>query len=110
VTLLPNPEMLEAFTEDKHAISIARIENHYMANLGWLEDGQLLRGTEKLRGIPAVIVQGRHDCCTPPQAAWALKKAWPEVDLQIVPDGGHLYNEPGILDGLIRATDRFAGK
>ncbi len=110
VTLLPNPEMLEAFTEDKHAISIARIENHYMANLGWLQTGQLLRGTDKLRGIPGVIVQGRHDCCTPPKAAWALKKAWPEVDLQIVPDGGHLYNEPGILDGLIRATDRFSGR
>jgi proline iminopeptidase len=25
-----------------------------------------------------------------------------------VPDGGHLYNEPGVLDGLIRATDRFS--
>ena len=55
-----------------------------------------------------MIVQGRHDSCTPPRAAWALKKAWPEVELQIVPDGGHLFNEPGILDGLIRATDRFA--
>ena len=64
---------------------------------------------EKLRGIPGVIVQGRHDCCTPPRAAWELKRAWPEVELNIVPDGGHLYNEPGILDGLIRATDRFAG-
>ncbi|MBA2635116.1 MAG: prolyl aminopeptidase, partial [Sphingomonas sp.] len=61
-----------------------------------------------LRGIPGIIVQGRHDTCTPPRAAWSLKKAWPEVDLQIVPDGGHLFNEPGILDGLIRATDRFA--
>ena len=48
--------------------------------------------------------------CTPPSAAWALKKAWPEVELQIVPDGGHLYSEPGITDGLVRATDRFAGK
>ena len=37
---------------------------------------------EKLRGIPGVIVQGRHDSCTPPRAAWALKKAWPEVELQ----------------------------
>jgi proline iminopeptidase len=55
-----------------------------------------------------VIVQGRHDSCTPPKAAWALKQAWPEVDLQIVPDGGHLFNEPGVLDGLVRATDKFA--
>jgi proline iminopeptidase len=108
VTLLPDAEMLEEFTEDNHAIAIARIENHYMRNLGWLDDNQLLENAGKLKGIPGVIVQGRHDCCTPPSAAWDLKKAWPEVDLQIVPDGGHLFTEPGITDGLVRATDRFA--
>ena len=109
VTLLPDAEMLEEFTEDNHAIAIARIENHYMRNLGWLDDNQLIENAGKLKGIPGVIVQGRHDCCTPPSAAWDLKKAWPEVDLQIVPDGGHLFTEPGITDGLVRATDRFAG-
>jgi proline iminopeptidase len=109
VTLLPNQHVLEEFTEPQKAVAIARIENHYMINKGWLEEGQLLAGAGKLRGIPGVIVQGRHDCCTPPRAAWALKKAWPEVELNIVADGGHLFNEPGILDGLIRATDRFAG-
>ena len=57
-----------------------------------------------------MIVQGRYDCCTPPVTAWDLKKAWPEVELNIVPDAGHLFNEPGILDGLIRATDAFAGR
>ena len=110
VTLLLDPQMLAEFTEDERAIAIARIENHYMANKGWLEEGQLLKGADKLRGIPGVIVQGRHDNCTPPSAAWKLKKAWPEVELQIVPDGGHLYSEPGILDGLVRATDRFADR
>jgi len=109
VTVLPSEETVEHFTSPEVAVAIARIENHYMANGGWLEEGQLLRDVEKIRHIPGVIVQGRHDTCTPPKAAWALKKAWPEVELNIVPDGGHLYNEPGILDGLIRATDRFAG-
>jgi len=109
VTLLPDAKMLAEFTEDSRAIAIARIENHYMANKGWLEEGQLLKGAEKLRSIPGIIVQGRHDNCTPPSAAWKLKKAWPEVELQIVPDGGHLYSEPGITDGLVRATDKFAG-
>ena len=108
MTLRPSRDTVEAHTSDRFAIAIARIENHYMASGGWLAEGELLRGADKLRHIPGVIVQGRHDTCTPPKAAWALKKAWPEVDLQIVPDGGHLYNEPGILDGLIRATDRFA--
>jgi len=110
VTLLPNEHVLEEFTEPKKAVAIARIENHYMINKGWFEEGQLLAGAPKLKGIPGVIVQGRHDCCTPPRAAWALKQAWPEVELNIVPDGGHLFNEPGILDGLVRATDKFADR
>ena len=110
VTLLPSQSTIDHFTSSEVAIAVARIENHYMASQGWFEEGQLLRqAAEKLRGIPGVIVQGRHDCCTPPVAAWKLKQAWPEVELNIVPDGGHLFSEPGVTDGLVRATDRFAG-
>jgi proline iminopeptidase len=109
VTLLPSPSTIDHFTSPEVAVAVARIENHYMANHGWLEEGQLLRGADRLKGIPGVIVQGRHDTCTPPVAAWKLKQAWPEVELNIIPDGGHLFSEPGVLDGLIRATDRFAG-
>jgi proline iminopeptidase len=110
VTLLPSEETIEHFTSPEVAVAVSRIENHYMANHGWLEEGQLLRGAaEKLRGIRGVIVQGRHDTCTPPVAAWKLKQAWPEVELNIIPDAGHLFNEPGNLDALVRATDRFAG-
>ncbi len=110
VTLLPSPETVEHFTSPEVAVAVARIENHYMANNGWLKERQLLRGAaEKLRGIPGVIVQGRHDTCTPPIAAWKLKQAWPEVELNIIPDAGHLFNEPGNLDALVRATDKFAG-
>ena len=110
VTLLPHPEVIEEFTEPDKAIAVARIENHYMHNKGWFEPGQLLRDAGRLHGIPGVIVQGRHDCCTPPRAAWALKQAWPDVELNIIPDGGHLFNEPGVLDGLIRAADKFASR
>ena len=108
VTLLPDIKMIAEVTGDKRALEIARIENHYMVNRGWLEPGRLRRDAARLKGIPGVIVQGRHDCCTPPRASWELKRVWPEVELQIIPDGGHLYSEPGVLDGLIRATDRFA--
>jgi proline iminopeptidase len=109
VTLLPSPSTIEHFTAPEIAVAVARIENHYMANRGWLEEGQLLRDAVKLKGIPGVIVQGRHDTCTPPIAAWKLKQAWPEVELNILPDGGHLFSEPGNLDALVRATDKFAG-
>src|SRR5882757_286899 len=84
VTLLPSPSTIEHFTSPEVAVAVARIENHYMASHGWLEEGQLLKGAaEKLRGIPGVIVQGRHDTCTPPIAAWKLKQAWPEVELNL---------------------------
>jgi proline iminopeptidase len=109
VTLLPSPSTIEHFTAPDVAVAVARIENHYMANHGWLEEGQLLRDATKLKGIPGVIVQGRHDTCTPPIAAWRLKQAWPEVELNIIADGGHLFSEPGNLDALVRATDRLAG-
>jgi proline iminopeptidase len=109
VTLLPSPSTIEHFTSPEIAVAVARIENHYMANHGWLAEGQLLEGAKKLHGIPGVIVQGRHDTCTPPVAAWLLEQAWPEVDLNIIPDAGHLFSEPGNLDALVRATDRFAG-
>jgi proline iminopeptidase len=108
VTLLPDPHVIEEHTSDDFAIAIARIENHYMVNKGWLEEGQLLANAHKLKNIPGVIVQGRYDMCTPPVSAWDLKQAWPEVELNIVPDGGHLFTEPGVLDALVRATDRFA--
>jgi proline iminopeptidase len=81
-----------------------------MINHGWVEEGQLLQGASRLRHIPGVIVQGRYDACTPPTAAWELHKIWPEAELHIVPDGGHLFSEPGILDRLIRATDAFASQ
>ena len=110
VTLLPSPETIEHFTSPQVAVAVARIENHYMARHGWLEEGQLLRNATRLHGIPGIIVQGRHDSCTPPIAAWRLKQAWPEVELNIIPDAGHLFSEPGVLDGLIRATDRFADR
>ena len=110
VTLLPDPHVIDEHTSDDFAIAIARIENHYMVNKGWLEEGQLLANAHRLKDIPGVIVQGRYDMCTPPVSAWDLQQAWPEVELNIIPDGGHLFTEPGVLDGLIRAADRFAGK
>jgi proline iminopeptidase len=108
ITLLPDETTMAVHTGDKFAIAIARIENHYMVNRGWLEEGQLIRDAAKIRPIPGVIVQGRYDACTPPVTAWDLHRAWPEAEFHIIPDAGHAYNQPGILDRLIRATDQFA--
>lgn len=96
------------FGASDHAIAFARIENHFFVHDLWLEEGQLIRDAGRLAGIPGVIVQGRYDVVTPPKTAWDLHKAWPGSELQIVEDAGHAYSEPGTLDRLILATDRFA--
>ncbi len=88
----------------------ARICAKFFLEDFFLDENELLANVDKLAGIPGIIVQGRHDICTPPGAAWALKKAWPEAELWIVHDAGHSASEPGIVDGLVRATDKLAGK
>ena len=110
ITLLPEPETSGKFAEDDFAIAFARIENHFFVHAGWLEEGQLLRDADKLAGIPGVIVHGRYDMPCPAKYAWALHKAWPDAEFFLVEGAGHAYSEPGILDRLIYATDRFAGK
>ncbi|MQY02212.1 prolyl aminopeptidase [Actinomadura macrotermitis] len=102
--LLPRP----AEEEDvRDLVAVARLENRYFGNGCFLEEGQLLRYASRLHGIPGVIVQGRYDLLTPPDGAWALHKAWPGSELQIVADAGHAFDEPGTLQRLLAATDRF---
>lgn len=108
ITLLPEPETSTVFGQDEFALAFARIENHFFVHAGWLEDGQLIRDAHKIRHIPGVIVHGRYDMPCPLRFAWALHKAWPEAEFHIVEGAGHAFTEPGILDQLIRATDKFA--
>jgi proline iminopeptidase len=104
-----NPDYIARAREDKFAASLARIEAHYFVNGGFLRsENQLLEDVDKIRKIPAVIVQGRYDVVCPMKSAWDLHRAWPEADLRIVADSGHSAFERGITSELVMATDRFA--
>jgi proline iminopeptidase len=108
--LLTDEDTLRKWGEEEFALAVARIECHYFVNGGFLKSEQeLLEGVERLRRVPCVIVQGRHDVVCPMFTAWDLHRAWPEADFRVVPDAGHSALEPGITDELVRATDRFAG-
>ncbi len=106
--LFVDEKSVERFGQDQFSLAFARIESHYFVNRAFLEPDQLLRDVAKIRHLPAVIVQGRYDVVCPLRSAWDLHRAWPEADLQIVPDAGHSITESGIVDKLIEATDRFA--
>ncbi|WP_218005272.1 prolyl aminopeptidase [Actinomadura macra] len=105
-TLLPvQPPDLD----DALLLAFARISHHYIDNGGFLPAEGLLAGVDRIRHIPAVIVNGRYDVKTPPDQAWDLHLAWPEAELTLVEDAGHGGSEPGTRHLLIEATDRFRG-
>lgn len=103
-----NEDALLKWGEEDFAVAVARIECHYFVNRGFFEsEDQLLRNVDRIRHIPAVIVQGRYDVVCPMQTAWALHKAWPEAEFHVVPDAGHSALEAGNTHQLILATDKF---
>ena len=109
VSLIPSEERMQSFSSDAFAVAFARIECHYFVNGGFFErDDQILANLDKVRRIPAVIVQGRYDVVTPMKTAWEMSRRWPEADFKVIPDAGHAASEPGVIDALVRATNRFA--
>jgi proline iminopeptidase len=103
-----NAEHVERAAEDAFAVAFARIEAHYFVNGGFFErDNQLLEDIDRVRHIPAVIVQGRYDVVCPMISAWELHRAWPEAELVVVPDAGHASYESSIASALVMATDRY---
>jgi proline iminopeptidase len=100
-------EVEKSFTDGWDPTAFSRIENHYMANGCFLEEGQLLRDVGKIKNIPTIIVNGRYDVICPPRTAYALHKALPRSKLWIVEAAGHSGGEPGITAALVRAVREF---
>jgi proline iminopeptidase len=106
--LIPDQNLIDDFGEASKALPLARIEAHYFINNAFFEtDNYLLENVDKIRHIPAVIVQGRYDVVCPMMSAWELHRAWPEAEFIVVGDAGHSATELGITSALVDATDRF---
>jgi proline iminopeptidase len=106
-----NEKSLHHFENDNVADAFARIECHYFINKGFFEyDGWLLDQIDKIRHIPAVIIQGRYDVVCPMISAWDLHREWPEAKFHVVQDAGHSMTEEGIRSKLIEYTNYFSKK
>ena len=106
-TLLPSPDTVAYFASDVVALGLARMEAHYFTHDIFLPINSLLDNVARLRGIPAVIIQGRYDAVCPAVSAHDLHLAWPEAEFTVVAAAGHAAWEPGISAELVRATERF---
>jgi proline iminopeptidase len=89
-------------------LSMARLEAHYIANKGFVAEGQLLTEIGRIAHLPCIIVQGRYDVVCPPRSAYEVHRAWPGSRLVMVDDAGHSALEPGTQAALVAACDDFA--
>ena len=105
-TLLPSPDTVAAFGEERMALGLARIEAHYFRHNLIPPERDLLLKIDRIRHIPATIVQGRYDMVCPIVSADELARAWPEAEYVVVPDAGHSAMEPGIRAALVAATEK----
>jgi len=106
-TLLPSPETVTSFAQDRTALGLARIEAHYFAHDLFLPPEGLLGGMPGISHIPAEVVQGRYDMICPAQTSFDLVAAWRSARLSLVPDAGHSALEPGVRRALVAAVERF---
>ena len=101
--LRPDPQAIADFSSDAVSLGIGRLEAHYFLHRGFFSEDQLVRQLDRIRHLPAVIVQGRYDMV----CAMRLAAAWHEARLQMIADAGHSAYEQGTTAALIAATEQF---
>ena len=109
-TLLASPETVAYFASDVVALGLARIEAHFFRHDIFMPENALLRGIDRIRKIPGLIVQGRYDAVCPIVTADDLHHVWPEAEYIVVPDAGHSAWEPKICAELVRAMERLKSR
>lgn len=104
--LLPQAE--EADEDIEKIVCEASIETHYAYHRYFIQEDQILKESERLPRVPVKIIHGRRDLTCTPDASWALHRAIPGSELNVVAEGGHLAGEPAMTDALVSATDEMA--
>jgi proline iminopeptidase len=104
IAFLECPQERLAGLKNWDAYAYALIENHYLANGCFLEEGQLWRDVDRLKDIPIILVNGRYDVICPPITAYRLHKRLPKSKLIIVERAGHALWEDGTYQTYLQAV------
>ncbi len=105
VTLLPDKNVVDHFSDPHIALSIARIECHYFCNKCFLRPNQLIEDMAKIGHIPGFIVHGRYDMVCPIDQAVLLDQHWENAQLKVISDAGHAVTEKGISKALVESCN-----
>lgn len=105
--LQPDLAAIDDFSSDAVSLGVGRLEAHYFLHGGFMTPDQLIQNIDRIRHLPAMIVQGRYDVVCPPISAYRLHQAWPQAPLHMIDDAGHAGFEPGTARALVNATEQF---
>ncbi|MGI8420195.1 MAG: prolyl aminopeptidase [Candidatus Levyibacteriota bacterium] len=97
---------LEAEILSIDTLPMAMLETHYFLNNCFIPENYILDNITKIQHIPAFIVHGRFDFCTPPIAARDLAKAYGKSSILQWTNAGHLRTDPEnfvVLKAIINA-------
>jgi proline iminopeptidase len=95
------------FEDPDFRLCFARIVTHYWSHGHFIDDGALARNAARLAGIPGALIRGALDFAPPIELFWRLARDWPEAELVVIEDEGHLGG-PATDAALVRATNGFA--
>jgi proline iminopeptidase len=92
---------------EEEGFSMSLLENYYLANGCFMEEGQLFRDAEKIAHIRTIIVNGRYDMICPPITAYRLHQMLPNSKLVIAEGAGHWMGDEGVKKELLKAMREF---
>jgi proline iminopeptidase len=90
--------------EEQQLWAQSLIELHYFKQ-ALAAPVDLLANIDRLKPVPATIIQSRYDMVCPMAGADALHEAWPEADYIIVSNAGHSALDLPMRSRLIEATE-----
>jgi proline iminopeptidase len=85
----------------------ARLVTHYWSHGHFMDDGALARNAARLAGIPGILIRGAVDFGAPIDLLWRLARDWPESELVVLEEEGHLGGKATDA-AVVGATNRFA--
>jgi len=83
--------------------TLALIGNHYESHRFFMPKNIIYKDLYKIKDIPIIIVQGRHDVVTPFRIAYTVAKMMPLCELRVIM-AGHTMHEHSIMKALRLAS------
>ena len=106
------PEESASMDDDSREkiINEAAIQCHYAVNKYFLSSHQIEENLNRLPDVPIYIIHGRRDITCTPDSSWILHKKLPDSRLIVLPNAGHLANEPSMIDALVSTTEELGAQ